>query len=200
MALPASRHRGSAYIENLGLGAIYPMTNLTDEHYATPLDVPDLPPIERSSVQAYIDGPLVAGAPPDFEYKTGVVFGRHRAALYMAQHAQWRSWSIRSESQDMLDKWNACRAPKQGFFPPTFLLHSNGDMKILPSNPKDMANVLAEAGIDCRLHLVPDQAHFFDMIADPDDVATLDRLEISHMFRWLISALYPDSYDCEPAW
>lgn len=49
------------YIEKLCLGAIYPMTNLTDEHYEKPLQTPNLPQVEYSRVKEYIDGPLVAG-------------------------------------------------------------------------------------------------------------------------------------------
>ncbi|PWN86709.1 alpha/beta-hydrolase [Acaromyces ingoldii] len=145
----------SWYLDKLRLGAIYPMTNLTDEHYTIPLDVPGSAPIERSSVQAYIDGPIVAGAPPDFDYETGAVTGRHRAALYMAQQAQWRAWILGSDSQEVLDQWDIrLRVQRQGSFPPTFLLHGADDTTILPSNSKDVANALADIGVHHRLHII----------------------------------------------
>lgn len=182
----------SSYIDRLCLGAIYPMTNLSDEHYTRPLEIPGFPQIELDSVQAYIQGSLVAGAIPDFDYTTGAVTGRHRAALYMAQQAEWRQWIIGSDSQKKLEEWDIRLLIKKqkSIFPPTFLLHGMDDITILPSNSKDVESVLVNAGIDHCLYLVSDQSHFFDMIANPDDTAVLDNLGITYMIDWLINCLH----------
>ena len=180
----------SSYLAKICLGAIYPMTNLSDEHYIEPLETPNIPQIDIDSIEQYIDSPMVAGAIPDLDYTTGSVTGRHRAAIYMAQQAKWRSWIIGDPCcASMLDLWDV-RRRIDDTFPSTFLLHGNEDKVILPSNSKDVANSLTRLNVEHCLHLVPEQEHFFDMIADPNDDKNLAKLGILQMLDWLKERLH----------
>ena len=162
-------------LKSLCLGAIYPMTNLSDPHYHERWEIPKR--IEREEVQGYLDGPTVTGATPDFNYETGETTGRHRAALYMAQEALWRESILPRQDHETMSRWDV-RKHVGSTFPPTYLLHGTNDSTILPSNSVDMADALSISDVPHILRLVQDQAHFFDMLVQSSS-------EISHMLDWI---------------
>lgn len=176
LLLGTKQHPG---IKSLCLGAIYPMTNVSDSHYHERWKLPRR--IEREEVQSYLDGPTVAGAPPDFDYKTGETTGRHRAALYMAQEGLWGPSVLPGQDPETMSRWDV-RKHVRSSFPPTYLLHGANDVTIYPSNSIDMAASLRRSQIPHYINLVQEQAHFFDMLVQSSE-------EISHMLDWIESQM-----------
>ncbi|KAI0264341.1 Alpha/Beta hydrolase protein [Gloeopeniophorella convolvens] len=176
------------------LAALYPMTNLSDENFSV---APPIPPIPRSVVAPYIDGPMAAGATPDTDYAAHppIFTGRSRAVVYMAQEHLWAPWILRAAPDDAAAPaaWDArlkVRDAPPGRWPPTAVVHGADDMLIPPSNGSDIADALKARG-EGRFfwQLVPNAGHFLDMICDPRDDAGMDALGLTPLWAFVLAAL-----------
>ncbi|KAI0067264.1 alpha/beta-hydrolase [Artomyces pyxidatus] len=170
--------------------AMYPMTNVTDESFRQPGPVP---PTTLDDVREYIDGPTVAGSIPETDHSVfppPITTGRARAVAYLAQEALWTQWLFGVEPNERaeLDKWDA-RKLVTAKWPPTAVLHGDIDMLVQSSNGAQMAAALADAGVQSMYRSVRGANHFFDIVLDPKDEATLEAHSITEMWRFVAENL-----------